>query len=386
MKIKKPNKNINVLIPDGEKLLSLHVLNCLAGIDHVNIHVLSKVKWVETKFSRKIKSFTPHTFNYTENEWIEILKSEIVKNDINVLLPVHVENIRLCSKYRNVFNSLLPNLIVPNTEYFDIANNKWKLNKLLEENNLNKPFTVHSEAIYKTIDEKLNYPVLVKPLEEMGGNGIKKIINKESLHRYLIDKKNLIIQEFINGYDIDMSVLCENGKILAYTIQKGYLKWNKPYQPYLGIEFVYEDKIFTIVEKLMRKLDWTGVAHLDLRFDEDDKKYKVIEINPRFWGSVVASKQVGINFPYLYCLSSIGVKYDMPTYQFEKHVNNKGLIKILKSKFSNKSPNYENPKYNSLSHDLIDPFPKTYKYTIKIFKKLLPKKIRFLKKFKYDIY
>lgn len=377
---------ISVLIPDGEKQLSLHVINCLSEIKNLKIHILSKFKWVETKFSNKISSFSCYPNNYSEQEWIEIIKHEISLKKINVLLPVQIENTRICAKYKDELSRLLPNFIIPSMSSFNSANNKWKLYKLLEETNITRPITYHSKLFEMQDRNELVYPILVKPLEGMGGSGIKKIDNKEILKEHLQSKSNFIIQNFIEGYDIDMSVISENGKILAYTIQKGFIKWNTPFQPSLGIEFLFEKKILDIVKKLIQKLNWTGVAHVDLRFDEKENNFKIIEINPRFWGSVEGSEKVGINFPHLFCLTSLGIKYEIPNYEFDKYVNNRGLIKILKSRIGLNKTNYKIVEHNSFMYDLMDPLPKTYKYTLKALNKLLPTDSKFLNIFKYEVY
>ena len=50
---------------------------------------------------------------------------------------------------------------------------------------------------------------------------------------------------------------------------------------------------------LIQKCKYTGVGHIDLRVDTKDKKVKLIEINPRFWGSLDYSTAIGLNFAHL---------------------------------------------------------------------------------------
>ena len=56
------------------------------------------------------------------------------------------------------------------------------------------------------------------------------------------------------------------------------------------------EKIKKAGQKLIEKLNWDGILMIEYIFDERDNKYKVIEINPRMWGSVLLSEFCGTNF------------------------------------------------------------------------------------------
>ena len=176
-----------------------------------------------------------------------------------------------------------------------------------------------------------------------------------------------IIQNYINGYDIDMSVLCKNGKILAYTIQKGMINRNADsFESPIGIQFLFEEKILNIIAKTMTVLNWSGVAHIDLRYDSNEDDFKIIEINPRYWGSLEGSKKVGVNFPYLHCLTSLGIEYAQPDYRYEKFVKKSGQLKILKSKIGLQKGSFEFSKNTSFRADIFDPLPKILMAFLKI--------------------
>ena len=139
--MKKNKEKINVLIPDGDVMFTLSIIRCLSHFRNIKIHLLSKTKWVETRFSRYIDSFTYYTNVKEDQEWIDIIKAEIVKREITVLFPVHIKNIRLLSKHRAEFEDLLKNLLLPTTASFDIANDKWYLSEFLKEKSINHPVT-----------------------------------------------------------------------------------------------------------------------------------------------------------------------------------------------------------------------------------------------------
>ena len=125
-------------------------------------------------------------------------------------------------------------------------------------------------------------------------------------------------------------MLCENGKLLAFTMQKGTLWSDEPFSPQIGLEFFYNQELYDNVNKLMQSLNWNGVANIDIRFDNSTKKYLVLEINPRFWETTEASEIAGVNFPYLYCLASLN-KWSPPNYKHVKFLNLLGLSKTVKS-------------------------------------------------------
>ena len=80
----------------------------------------------------------------------------------------------------------------------------------------------------------------------------------------------------------------------------------------------------------MNSLQWSGLAHIDLRFDSDTNTFKVIEINGRFWGSVDASMLVGVNFADLYIRVSLGESVEQINYKTKTYLSLKGLVKHIK--------------------------------------------------------
>lgn len=362
-------KNINVLIPDGESFFTLSVLNCLSEYKNIDIHLIYSSKEVNgVRYSNKIKSYT--FFNKTNNEFdfINFLKQEIRKRNIDILMPLHFNNIRLVSKYKKEFKLLNIKTLVSSVAALNRVNDKWELSKHLEKNKISSPKTFRKNIDYRNLE----YPLLAKPMEGIGGVGIELIKDQNVLEKSIIrlQNKKFIFQEFINGYDIDCSVLSKDGEILAFTIQKGLAYSSKPFTPPSIVEFLESKELYKLIEKLIKSLNWTGVANIDLRYDEVENIFQVIEINPRFWGSVEASSLIGVNFPYLYCLTCLGIPYEIPEYRFEKYANNRALIKILKSKLSFKNEKMEVPKNLTIKNDILDPLPKVIKYLNKLWNKI----------------
>ena len=50
---------------------------------------------------------------------------------------------------------------------------------------------------------------------------------------------------------------------------------------------------------LLRAVGWHGVAMVEFKVDRRDGRPVLLEVNPRFWGSINQAVSAGIDFPYL---------------------------------------------------------------------------------------
>ena len=67
---------------------------------------------------------------------------------------------------------------------------------------------------------------------------------------------------------------------------------------------------------LLNALDWFGVAMVEFKLDPRDGIPKLMEVNPRFWGSLALSIEAGVNFPYLLYRMSLGERFK-PVHDYE---------------------------------------------------------------------
>jgi predicted ATP-grasp superfamily ATP-dependent carboligase len=64
--------------------------------------------------------------------------------------------------------------------------------------------------------------------------------------------------------------------------------------------------------RLLKALGWYGIAMVEFKFDPRDNIPKLMEINPRFWGSLSLPIASGVDFPYLLCKMAIDGDIDIP--------------------------------------------------------------------------
>jgi predicted ATP-grasp superfamily ATP-dependent carboligase len=66
---------------------------------------------------------------------------------------------------------------------------------------------------------------------------------------------------------------------------------------------VVDDRLTGYAAAVIRELGWTGVAMVEFKKDDD---YRLMEVNPRFWGSLPLATRAGMNFPHLLCRLAMG--------------------------------------------------------------------------------
>lgn len=60
--------------------------------------------------------------------------------------------------------------------------------------------------------------------------------------------------------------------------------------------------------RLLESLKWRGIGMVEWKLDPRDGKPKLMEINPRFWGSLELAVRAGVDFPALYAACALGEK------------------------------------------------------------------------------
>ncbi|NRA93660.1 MAG: ATP-grasp domain-containing protein, partial [Psychroserpens sp.] len=315
----------------------------------------------------KFTSYYKYYERPSDEEWKSIVTQEVKANQIDVIVPIAEKEIRFFIANLDHFQSLTAVIPLPGMESFEIAIDKYQLSRFLETNNISHPKSLIIQKGDMLNEESfpLQFPVLMKPIHDKGGDGIERIDHFEALVDRINsnpDRDQFFIQEFINGFDIDCSVICESGNLLAYTVQKGNLVGHSPYAPQLGFQFFRNDEVLQTVKTAMEQLNWSGVAHIDLRYDERSKDYKIIEINARFWGSIDGSRVAGVNFPDLAIQLATHGSIGSNDFKDAEYMRLKGVLKSIKRDPSLLLKRKFLMDQTEVSSFLKDPMPIGYKF------------------------
>jgi predicted ATP-grasp superfamily ATP-dependent carboligase len=233
------------------------------------------------------------------------------------------ETLLLLARHRSEV-SPYAHFLVPDLEKIEFVRDKGNLIGFAEAHGIPVPKTFYSPPIPEPCKvqgfgpesnevqglnhfaQKIPIPAVIKPRISSGSFGIVYVRKKENFlssyqgvhERYPFP----LVQEWVpdGGGTFGMAALFDEAsnvkaafvheKLRMYPVQGG---------PSTLREGVEHPQIMKLGLSLFKSLNWVGVGMAEFKVDPRDGIPKLMELNPRFWGSLQLAIVSGVDFPYL---------------------------------------------------------------------------------------
>jgi len=260
--------------------------------------IILLLKIIKPRFSKHIH-FIPFNDEY---DLIVGLINFMSNHKYEGLLAFSERSTALICKHKAKFP---PEVSIPfgSFEDFNKLNDKFSILKIASELHIPTPKHIKIEAIEDLNNLKnIEFPIVLKCRKASGVkealricnslDGLKKAYGEltSSQARYsFFPNDKLVAEEFIEGKIYDGCFSVKEGVILASITQKR--DWTIPPSGGFGARIITQNipKLIKYGEMLFDRVKWTGPAQLEFIYDEKQNEYKLIEINPRFWGTTAIS-------------------------------------------------------------------------------------------------
>ncbi|MCP4608618.1 MAG: hypothetical protein GY845_07880 [Planctomycetes bacterium] len=82
---------------------------------------------------------------------------------------------------------------------------------------------------------------------------------------------------------------------------------------------VNSPELIALGRRFFEGMGYTGVGSIEFKLDDRDARFRIIELNPRFWVQNIQATYAGVNFPYINYLDCTGGKV-VPSLDFKENI------------------------------------------------------------------
>ena len=220
-------------------------------------------------------------------------------NGIDVLIPTVDSELLPLASAREEFAAIETKVVTASEETLRTCLDKWVLHQRCE-GAVRVPHSELADADFDPVAREL--PVIVKPRVGSGSRGIRLIETREELERVERDGTQLV-QEHLPGPEYSLDVLARSdGQVLA-VVPRARLKVDS------GIAVtgrtVRDEGLETIGREVAERIGLTSVANVQVKGAVGGEP-ALLEVNPRFPGTMPLTVASGVNMPRLCLEDALG--------------------------------------------------------------------------------
>lgn len=320
-----------ILVLDGNQRASLAAVRSLG----------SRGLWVAVGESTDVSMagvsrFCSHQALYSDpfnapRAFFEDILRHVEELGITFLLPITEATTYALLAYRHELPDSVT-LPFPASESVEQLANKNELFRLAQSLDVPVPGTVYCEGRQdglKALEKVEQFPLVLKPfksrvLQDGRITSTRVIIAKnrsearDALEQEVFFDFPFTLQTFIEGHGRGVFALFDHGEPVCFFAHRRLRE--KP--PGGGVSVLCESALVDpelqdFSESLLRRANWHGVAMVEFRVAEDGTGY-LMEVNPRFWGSLQLAIDSGIDFPWWLYQVSTGQKVSVVPSQYRR--------------------------------------------------------------------
>lgn len=309
-----PNK---ILVLDGEQLSSLSIVRSL-GRKGLDITVAASENNAICRHSK----FTSHFFTYPNplidaESFCQAIIDNLSQNKYALVIPVTELTTLPLSRIRKKIEQKTVLALADNTA-LEWVTDKSKTFKLADKLGIPVPKShyINSTTEFKNyLKDEINFPVVIKPSRSISDqeDDIRAKLTvdyafnltelKKKANQYL-KTSEIILQEYFEGIGTGIELIADQGEVIhAFQHKRLHELPLTGGGSCLRESVQINPQLLEYSQKLIKELNWHGVAMVEFKYNSETNKSCLMEINGRFWGSLPLAVAAGSDFPwFLYLL------------------------------------------------------------------------------------
>ncbi len=247
-----------------------------------------------------------------EEEYIGAILNICKVEKVKVIFPIIDIEIEVLTKHIREFEQLDLKMWASDYETIRICNSKYKTFKVFEQHQL--PF---ARTFHFTECDKFTFPLIIKPDDGLSSAGVHKLETMEELLFYVKRISNPILQEYIEGREFTIDIVCNDRSELLACVPRERLEVKS------GIASksitVFNSDMIYLSRRIAKILSFRG--HINLQCKLNNKGEVIFfEINPRFSAAFPLTLEAGVNSPLILTKIALGIPLDKDYYDFKENL------------------------------------------------------------------
>jgi predicted ATP-grasp superfamily ATP-dependent carboligase len=250
--------------------------------------------------------------------FLSFLRQELTGRTYDLLMPMEEETLLLLAQHREEFAPLVRLPIAPYHDIMKARDKGWLLQHASQEGiPIPRTFWVQTMADLGAVKDVIPPPWVIKPRVSSGAFGICYVEREDDLEAAYQEVHRQfpfpLIQERIPpaGEAFGLAALLDGrGQVKASFAHRRLREYPVRGGPSTLRESTHHPQIEELGIRLLQSLHWYGVAMVEFKVDPRDNQPKLMELNPRFWGSLALAIHAGVDFPTLLYKMAMGEEFD----------------------------------------------------------------------------
>jgi predicted ATP-grasp superfamily ATP-dependent carboligase len=233
------------------------------------------------------------------------LDGAVKRHRIDMVMPVGAASCRALALNRTRWPDI--KIVLPPAEKMELALDKRRTMAVAAANGIPVPATEQPGSMddLEAAGARVGFPLVLKgPIE--GPSGVRYVDQPAALRaavegylqRYPLPGGELpMLQQRIVGQGFGVFVTYQDGRLCRIMAHRRIREFPPTGGESSCCEVADEPVLIDQTRRLMDALGWHGVAMVEFKRHDADGKFYLMEINPKFWGSLDLALAAGADFP-----------------------------------------------------------------------------------------
>lgn len=231
-----------------------------------------------------------------DDNYISTILDICQKEEIQAVTTLIDPEIMILAQYREAFEKIGVEVLAPYRKTAEICFDKFEMFRYLQEKNIKTVLSYGDIESFEKgfLENKIKFPVFVKPRKGSGSVGARKINDINNLKDALQKDSSLIIQEYMwDALDVDADIYVDTISNQAVSLFSKKKLETKIGGASKTISFK-DERLNEFVARALKAFKFNGPIDMDLWYR--DGEYYLSEINPRFGGAYLHAYGAGVDF------------------------------------------------------------------------------------------